>query len=159
MEVGLNGPSFPMAKANSRGMYPNGRGKNREQFVRALHAIFDHPDYLALTFTQRALLWDISRQYDGHNNGDLSLAPKIMNKWGWKKDTLLRHRDALVANGWLVITGSKKVRKGTCYLYALSWLSIDDCGGKLFPDAYQHKPRSLRLSGGNLRLLNSVKAA
>lgn len=149
-----------MAKANSKGMLSNGRSaKNKQQFVMALYAIFDHPDYITLSFTQRALLWDLARQYNGSNNGDLTLAPKIMRKWGWKKDTLLRNRYALLEKGWLIITGCKKVRKGNCYLYALSWLKVDECGGKLFADAYLHEPRSLRSSGGNLRLFDNPKAA
>ena len=129
-----------MAKANSKGMFPNGRGKNRLQFFKALHAITDHPDYIALTYTQRALLWDVARQFNGYNNGDLTLAPKVMKKWNWTKDTISRNKEALVDRGWLVITGCKRVRKGNCYLYALSWLDIDECGGKLFEDAYTLKP-------------------
>ncbi|GAA6183770.1 hypothetical protein [Aliiglaciecola sp. NS0011-25] len=148
-----------MAKANSKGMYANGRGKNTQQYFKAVHAIFDHPDYVSMNATPKALLWDLTRQFNGKNNGDLTLAPKTMEKWGWKKDTLQRHRNTLIDHGWIIITGCKKVRKGNCYLYALSWLEVNECNGKLFPDAYSHKPRSLRLSGSNLRLLKGSKAA
>ncbi len=159
MGGGRNCPYSLMVKANSKGMLPNGRAAKLHQFVRGLHAIYDHPDYVALTYTQRALLWDLARQFNGKNNGDLTLAPKTMKKWGWTKDTISRNKKALIDRNWILVTGSKKVRKGDCHLYALSWLDINECGGKLFPDAYAHKPRSLRLSGSNLRLLTHSKAA
>jgi hypothetical protein len=38
-----------MAKANSRGMLPNGRKKAGPAFTKALHAITDQPDYKAVS--------------------------------------------------------------------------------------------------------------
>ena len=68
-------------------MKNNGRGGGKQTFVRALHAIFDHPDYIGLSKTSRAFLWDFMRQYNGFNNGNLSGAPAIMGKYGWDKKT------------------------------------------------------------------------
>lgn len=127
-------------------MLPNGRLVfKKDRYVKALHAIFYHPDYIALSPTARALLWDLSTQYDGYNNGDLTLAPKVMGKLGWTKPTILRHRKTLIDKNWIFIAGSKPVRHGHLYLYALTWLEVDDCNGKLFEDSVNHKPRSLKI--------------
>ena len=137
-----------MAKSNSQGMLPNGRRAYKsEQYFKALHAIFDHPDYLSLPFTARALLWDLSRQYNGKNNGDLSLAPKIMEKWGWNKSTIMRHSKSLIASNWIFHAGVKKARNGFTNLYGLTWLDVNDCKGKLFDESYSHKKRSLKIEG------------
>lgn len=133
-------------KANSQGMLPGGRlSYKKEYYVRGLHAIYDNPDYIALPYTARALLWDLSRQYNGHNNGDLTLAPKVMEKLGWTKPTILRHRKTLIDKNWIFIAGSKPVRNGHLYLYALTWLEVNDCNGKLFEGSVNHKPRSLKI--------------
>jgi len=134
-----------MAKSNSKGMLPNGRRAYKsEQYFKALYAIFDNPDYIALPHSARALLWDLSRQYNGKNNGDLSLAPNVMKKWGWGKSTILRQKKCLIKHGWIFITGHKTARNGYVLFYGLTWLDINECDGKLYPDSYSHKPRSLK---------------
>ncbi|MEP1446268.1 MAG: hypothetical protein ABJK37_09190 [Paraglaciecola sp.] len=135
-----------MRKPNSQGMLANGRlAYKNERYVKALHAIFNHPDYIALSPTAKALLWDLSSQYNGRNNGDLTLAPKVMGKLGWTKPTILRHRQTLIDKNWIFIAGSKPVRNGHLYLYALTWLEVNDCNGKLFEDSVNRKPRSLKV--------------
>lgn len=137
-----------MAKSNSKGMLPNGRRvDNGDRYIKALHAIFDHPDYIALDKTARSLLWDLSRQYNGHNNGDLTLAPKVMGKLGWTKSTISRHTQTLVDNNWIFKAGTKKARNGYVNLYGLTWLEINECKKKLFDESYNHKPRSLKIKG------------
>jgi hypothetical protein len=134
-----------MTNGKKRHMLPNGRGaKSRDFFVKGLHAIFDHPDYIAMKPTAKALLWDLCRQYNQHNNGDLTLAPKVMAKWGWNKSSIDRHKDKLLDNNWIFIAGHKPARNGYTYLYGLTWYEINDCNNKLYVDAYKHKPRSLR---------------
>ncbi|MCC2615918.1 hypothetical protein LJ739_06665 [Aestuariibacter halophilus] len=149
-----------LAKANRKGMLPNGRKAFASmQYFKALHAIYDHPDYINLQPVQKALLWDLCRQYNGHNNGDLSLAPKIMKQWGWTKSTILRNAPALLHNDWIFVSGHKKARNGFTYLYALTWLPVDECNGKLYPDSYNHQPKSLRLKGCKVTPLVNTKVA
>ena len=137
-----------MAKSNSKGMLPNGRrGHSGERYIKALHAIFDHPDYLSMEPAARLLLWELARQYNGHNNGDLSLAPKVMGRFGWNKSTIQRHKDSLINNNWIFIAGAKPARNGWVYLYALTWLDVNECGGKLFDESTNHKTRSLKIKG------------
>jgi hypothetical protein len=137
-----------MAKSNSKGMLPNGRRAFKsEGYIKALHAIFDHPDYSTMDPTSKALLWDLSRQYNGNNNGDLTLAPKTMIKWGWSKSTLLRHTKPLLENNWIFKAGGKRARNGYINLFGLTWLEVNECKGKLFDESYTHKPRSLKIEG------------
>lgn len=76
------------------------------------------------------LLLDVARQFNGRNNGDLCAALTILRPFGWKSsDTLHWAIKELCHYGLLV-----KTRQGGLHatsLFALSWLPIDECGGKL----------------------------
>jgi len=78
----------------------------------------------------RALLLDIGAQYRGNNNGDLAAPWSWMRARGWKsKDTLKRALDELLQAGMIELT-----RQGGLHcpnLYAVTWIGIDDCSGKL----------------------------
>ena len=67
------------------------------------------------------------------NNGDLCISWSLMKPRGWRsKDTLQRARDELLYYGFIEQTrqGLAMV-KGKPYLYALTFLAIDECKGKL----------------------------
>ena len=136
---------MPAVRANSRGMRPNGRGHGKEPFFRALYAIFDHPDYISLSKTSRAFLWDMCRQYNGYNNGNISAAPGVMECMGWDKKTALRCRKELENSGWIVVTRYPRAKKQPV-LYRLSWLDVDVWPGGLDLDvgAREVPRRSLR---------------
>ncbi len=133
-------------KVNSKGMKANGRGHGKETFFRALHAIYDHPDYLALSKTSRAFLWDLCRQYNGRNNGNLSAAPAIMSPMKWDKNTTLRSRRELQERGWIAVTRWPRAKREPI-LYRLTWLELDEWKGKpaLDPEAFNQPRRSLRV--------------
>jgi hypothetical protein len=104
--------------------------KDTGWFFRVPVAVLDSPRYCQLTFKARALLFDLGAQYRGYNNGDLAAPWSWMKRRGWKsKDTLKRAIDELLAAGMIELT-----RQGGLHcpnLYAVTWLSIDECGGKL----------------------------
>ena len=115
-------------------MRPDGRASGRRStFTMALHAIGDHPDYVALSKTSRAFLWDFARQYNGYNNGNLSGAQGIMSKWGWEKKTALRCRKELEEKDWIRVTRYPRAKKQPV-LYCLSWVEVDDWAGPPFLD-------------------------
>lgn len=134
-----------MARGSSKKMLANGRGGTSPLFLMALHAIFDHPDYLKLSKTARAFLWDFARQYNGHNNGNLSAAPAIMGKKGYDKKTATRCRRELEANNWIAVTRYPAAKREPV-LYRLTWLDVDSWEGKpyLDPEAKKQPRRSLR---------------
>ena len=94
------------------------------------HRVLDCEAYTRLSSKGVKLLVDLFAQYRGSNNGDLGMAWTVMEKRGWhSRDTLTRARKELVDNGFII-----KTRQGgrhQCNLYAVTWLAIDDCKGKL----------------------------
>lgn len=109
------------------------RFKSRQDmgwFFRMPVTVLDSPAYRALTFKARALLLDLGAQYRGHNNGDFAAPWSMMKTRGWKsKDTLQNALRELLASGFIVQT-----RQGGLHcpsLFAVTWIGIDECGGKL----------------------------
>lgn len=133
-----------MAKANSKGMLPNGRKAGSGSYIKYLHVICDHPEFIALKSGEKELLLYVMRQYNGHNNGDMTLAPSVLKKWGLAKRTIDRNKRALFEYGWIVKTGSVYRGGKPTYLYGLTWLPMDECKGKLDDYAYKLQPRSLK---------------
>lgn len=76
------------------------------------------------------LLDNLIAQFNGTNNGDLSAAPKIMKLYGWNSQGSIHKALAeLLALGFIEQT--RQGGKNQCSLYAVTWLAIDDCMGKL----------------------------
>lgn len=76
------------------------------------------------------LLDNLVAQFNGTNNGDLSAAPKIMKLYGWTSQGSVHSAlTELLANGFIEQT--RQGGRNKCSLYALTWLAIDECGGKL----------------------------
>ncbi|GAA0707927.1 hypothetical protein [Dokdonella soli] len=99
-------------------------------FFRFPVEVLDSPRYCGLSFKARALLLDMGAQYRGHNNGDLAAPWSRMKGRGWKsKDTLQRALRELLAAGMIEQTRQGGLHAPT--LYAVTWLPIDECGGKL----------------------------
>jgi hypothetical protein len=99
-------------------------------FLRLPHAVMESPNYLALSAHAVKLLLDLGLQFRGANNGDLSAAWKLMQARGWRsRDTLGRALAELLHFGLI-----EKTRQGglnQCSLFALTWLAVDECRGKL----------------------------
>ncbi len=94
------------------------------------HAVLASPAYRSLPGSAVKLLCDMGGQFRGYNNGDLSAAWRIMQPLGWRsRDTLARARRKLVEAGMIELTRQGGLH--CCSLYALTWLAIDECGGKL----------------------------
>jgi hypothetical protein len=76
------------------------------------------------------LLDNLTAQFNGTNNGDLSAAPKIMKLYGWNSQGSIHKALAeLLALGFIEQT--RQGGRNQCSLYAVTWLAIDDCKGKL----------------------------
>ena len=77
------------------------------------------------------LLVSLAYQFTGANNGDLTAAWTVMSaQHGFKSpDTLNRMRKELLAAN--LIYQTRQGGRGKCSLYALTWMPIDECGGKL----------------------------
>jgi hypothetical protein len=94
------------------------------------HHILESPQYASLSAPAVKLLLDLFAQYRGNNNGDFCAVWSLMKKRGWRsRDTLAKSIKALLKSGFII-----KTRQGgwnLACLYAVTWLAIDECGGKL----------------------------
>lgn len=94
------------------------------------HAVMASESWRTAPARSIKLLCDLGYAYRGNNNGDLAAAWAVMQKRGWKsRDTLARAIRELLELGLI-----EKTRQGglhQCSLYALTWLAIDECDGKL----------------------------
>ena len=94
------------------------------------HRVLESEPYTRLSGKGVKLLVDLFAQFRGGNNGDLGMAWTVMRKRGWRsRDTLDRACKELVDNGF--ISQTRQGGRNQCNLYAVTWLAIDDCNGKL----------------------------
>lgn len=116
----------PMARNRQKS---KGRSESGS-FCALPHSILESREYAALSGKTVKLLLDIFSQFRGANNGDLGANWKEMSKRGWKsRDTLTRALGELTESGFILKTRQGGRRK--CSLYAVTWLAINECGGKL----------------------------
>ena len=111
----------------------NLRGSTGPTFAGIPHIVLEHPDFLRLPNRARALLLDVVYQFNGRNNGDLTVAFGFMSKRGWRsKETLSKAVSDLVSANLIVKTRQGKFQNpgASCDLYALTWKPIDECPGK-----------------------------
>ncbi len=104
--------------------------KERGSFIAIPKVILESDQYAALKGNAVKLLIDLSAQYNGSNNGDLCAAWSVMKKRGWRsKGTLHNSIIELISAGFILLTRQGGRHRPS--LYAVSFKSVDDCGGKL----------------------------
>ena len=111
----------------------NRRGSTGPTFAGIPHIVLEHPDFLRLPHRARALLLDVVYQFNGYNNGDLTVAFGFMCKRGWRsKETLSKAVSDLVSANLIIKTRQGRFQNpgASCDLYALTWKPIDSCTGK-----------------------------
>lgn len=105
--------------------------RQRGSFSVLPHDIFQSEEYAELKHRARSCLIDLICQFRGSNNGDLTAAWSIMKKRGWtSKDQLAEAIKELRERGWIIVSRQSTKRREP-NLYALTWLGVDPCGGKL----------------------------
>lgn len=112
------------------------------------HKVMDSEDFRALSHSALAVLMCLLRQYNGHNNGDLSAEFSRATTWGiGSKSTLAKALVELQARNLILRTREGRFMKpgGSCALYAITWQSIDECDGKLEVPASVTAPRKFSL--------------
>lgn len=95
-----------------------------------IHEYFTSAEYAELSPRAVKLLIDLYCQFRGVNNGDFCATFKVMKQRGWSSnDQLHKALHELLDAGWIVVTrqGGRRV----CSLYAVTFLPIDECSGKL----------------------------
>lgn len=122
-------------------------------------AVADSDAYRSASAPAVKLLNDLCFQFRGNNNGDLSAAWRVMAPRGWKsRDTLTRALRELLELG--LIEKTRQGGKHLCSLYALTWLPIDECGGKLdvpatrVPSGLWKQPRAAQQKNGDTPIVS-----
>jgi len=109
------------------------RAKGRRSsgsFLALPHSVLRAPNFVALSPAAVKLLVDIAVQYNGSNNGDLAATWNAMTVRGWKsRQSLSKALAELRHYGFLELTRQGGMHKPS--LYALTWVGIDFCDGKL----------------------------
>ncbi|RRS03214.1 hypothetical protein EIP75_16105 [Aquabacterium soli] len=106
-------------------------------FLAMPHSVLNAAAFVRLSGSAVKLLMDLGAQYRGDNNGDLSIAWKLMEPRGWASQTTLhKAKDELLKSGFL-FEARKGQRPNKCSLYALTWFDLDvsdkhDAGAKAF---------------------------
>ena len=117
-------------------MFSRSKVKGRREtgrFVAFPHAVIKTQDYIGLSYKSKALLLDMVLQYNGRNNGDLTVAYSILRKRGWKREATISGAVKELMEANLVIRtreGQFRNPHSRCALYAITWQPIDDCNGK-----------------------------
>ena len=105
------------------------RGDSVDRFAGVPVRCLESQHYIALSYRAKALLVELAFQYNGFNNGNLSITPKLLKPRGWPSHrTIYTTRDELEQRGWIVTT--RFGGRNNCSLYALTYQAIDDCNGK-----------------------------
>lgn len=127
------------------------RAKGRKEsgpFTGIPWVVLDHPDVAGLSGNAFKLLLYLARQFRGRNNGDLSASYSVLKDAGAfnSRDTIQRAKRELIDKGIIVQTREGRFTNpgGICALYALSWIPIHECGGKLDVEPTTKAPRSFK---------------
>lgn len=148
-----------------RKSYKNAKNKrDRGPFIQIPRSVLNSRAYVEASPHARMLLIDLFEQYRGSNNGDLCAAWKLMRVRGWRSEaTLNKAKRELIELG-LICETRKGARPNKCSLFAVTWLDLDYCGGKLdiglsaFPrGAYNLRGSVTPLKAEARRLLQPAK--
>jgi len=132
-------------------------GGKAHRYAATLHIVMESEDYRSLSGNASKLLNWVVYQYNGKNNGDLNCAYGFMSKCGFKsKETLNRAKKELLAKQLITETRAGRFQNpgGICSLYALTWLPIDDCNGKIEVSPTRAPPRKFSLEGKTARVIS-----
>src|SRR5690554_700065 len=102
------------------------KGKTRERFAGMPHRLMRADKYTNLSAYSKALLFELAFQYNGKNNGDLTLSESIIGKRGFAKSTVSREMKKLIEQGFIVVTRQGWKQRGKPTLLAITWYGIDD---------------------------------
>lgn len=108
-------------------------------------SVLDGRAYLDCSPHARMLFFDMLTQYRGANNGDLSIAWKLMKPRGWRSEATLHKAKRELIEAGLIVETRMGARPNRCSLYALTCFRLDESPklemtSKLFPfGAYKLK--------------------
>ena len=114
-----------MSRVKAKGRQP------QKSFYWIPRLVHRSADYKQLSGYAVKLLNALAYQFTGNNNGDLTATWSVMKKQhGFRSPATLNNvRNELIAANLIYLT--HQGGRGMCNLYALTWMPIDECSGKL----------------------------
>jgi hypothetical protein len=108
-------------------MAKNVKRANTKRFAGVPHAVMENRNYIGLSFSARSLLFEIAKQYNGHNNGKLCAIPDQLISRGFKAANTVYSAAKELVNAELLVV-SKVSPKGSRkpHYYALTWEAVDE---------------------------------
>jgi hypothetical protein len=104
--------------------------KPHARFAGIPHSVLYSEAYSQLGGWEVKLLLDLVVQYNGYNNGDLTTAYSLLKERGWRSPgTLQKAKKRLLELDF--IQESRMGGRNRCSLYAVTWVNVDECKGKL----------------------------
>ena len=105
--------------------------RNSRPHIQLMKFVLASDEFGHLSGNAVKLLLELHRHYNGFNNGDLCATWTQLKARGWKSPgTLSRSIHELIESGFIVLSRITYLRSKP-NLYALTYLAVDDCGGKL----------------------------
>lgn len=99
-------------------------------FIRLPHCVVRSVGYSMLSAWAVKLMIDLTNQFDGKNNGDLSMAYSVLKDKGWHSPaTLDKAKKELINAGFIEV--SRQGNRKRCALYAVTFYAVDSCNGKI----------------------------
>lgn len=106
-------------------MKKSSSGRVAGGFIALPWAVTDCPNYKNLSYTARALLIEVARQYVRDNNGRLLMSMRYLKTRGWtSSDVVNRAKKELIAGGFIHET-VKGRRPNRASWYAITWQKLD----------------------------------
>lgn len=120
-----------MSKSKKHALKAAKDARGGGQFLALPVCVLQSPEMASLSPYAAKLLFDVASQWRLGRNGDSSIAyEKIMRARGWRsKATLNKAIKELRQSRLIVMTRQGSLHR--CSLFALGWLAIDECDGKL----------------------------
>jgi hypothetical protein len=106
------------------------KGRSGGTFFAIPHAVMRSENWRMMPPRAVKLVCDLGGQFNGNNNGDLSAAWGVMQPLGWRSRTTIDSAE-IDAIRFGMIQRTRQGGRHSCNLYALTWLPIHECGGKL----------------------------
>lgn len=97
-----------------------------ETFIGFPSALLNSKKFVSLSAHAAKLLFDVAAQYRGDNNGDLSVAWKLMKPRGWRSEDTLNKAKRELLEAEFIFETRKGHRPNVCSLFALTWRALDD---------------------------------
>lgn len=108
------------------GLAKRGKKPRAGRFVGIPYHVANSDVFSKLDAYEVKLLFDLSRQFNGRNNGNLTATLTLMESWGWASGTLHRTQKSLLEKGFITVTRQGWKQRGKPTLLALTWHEIHE---------------------------------